>query len=158
MRLRLALFALLALSGCGFHLQGRQPLPAVLATPWVEASDHYTPLYAALGARLRAAGARPAVDAASATAVIRIRRDETGRELLSVSARNTPGEYEVYYTIEYSVTAGGRELLAPQSLTLSRDYVYKEAALLAGEHEEQSLRVALAEELAGLVLQRLAAL
>lgn len=158
MRLQLALFALLALSGCGFHLQGRQPLPAVLATPWVEASDHYTPLYAALGARLRASGARPAAAAASATAVIRIRRDETGRELLSVSARNTPGEYEVYYTIEYSVTAGGRELLAPQSLTLSRDYVYKEAALLAGEHEEQSLRVALAEELAGLVLQRLAAL
>jgi LPS-assembly lipoprotein len=158
MRLRLALFALLALSGCGFHLQGRQPLPAVLATPWVEASDHYTPLYAALVARLRASGARPASNVASATAVIRIRRDETGRELLSVSARNTPGEYEVYYTIEYSVTAGGRELLAPQSLTLSRDYLYKEAALLASEQEEQSLRVALAEELAGLVLQRLAAL
>lgn len=158
MRLRLALFALLALSGCGFHLQGRQPLPAVLATPWVEASDHYTPLYAALVARLRASGARPAAGAASASAVIRIRRDETGRELLSVSARNTPGEYEVYYTIEYSVTAGGRELLAPQSLTLSRDYLYKEAALLASEQEEQSLRVALAEELAGLVLQRLAAL
>ncbi|TAK51826.1 MAG: hypothetical protein EPO25_15500 [Gammaproteobacteria bacterium] len=158
MRLRLALFALLALSGCGFHLQGRQPLPAVLATPWVEASDHYTPLYAALVARLRASGARPASNVASATAVIRIRRDETGRELLSVSARNTPGEYEVYYTIEYSVAAGGRELLAPQSLTLSRDYLYKEAALLASEQEEQSLRVALAEELAGLVLQRLAAL
>ena len=103
-------------------------------------------------------GARPAADAASASAVIRIRRDETGRELLSVSARNTPGEYEVYYTIEYSVTAGGRELLAPQSLTLNGDYVYKEAALLASEHEEQSLRVALAEELAGLVLRQLAAL
>ena len=55
MRLRLALFALLALSGCGFHLQGRQPLPAVLATPWVEARDHYTPLYAALGGQARRA-------------------------------------------------------------------------------------------------------
>ncbi|MBM5811547.1 MAG: hypothetical protein FJ191_06230 [Gammaproteobacteria bacterium] len=158
MRLRLTLFVLLTLAGCGFQLQGRQPLPAVLATPYVEASDRYTLLFAALQAQLRASGTKLAADAASASAVIRIRRDETGRELLSISARNRPGEYEVFYTIEYSVTAGGREILAPQRLTLTRDYVYKETAILAGEHEEQSLRVALAEELAGLVLRRLAAL
>ncbi len=158
MRLHCTLFALLTLAGCGFHLQGRQPLPAVLAAPYVEAGDHYTPLFAALNAQLRASGTRPAADAASASAVIRIRRDETGRELQSISARNRPGEYEVFYTIEYSVAAGGREILAPQRLTLTRDYVYKETAILAGEHEEQSLRVALAEELAGLVLRRLASL
>jgi LPS-assembly lipoprotein len=145
-------------SGCGFHLRGQALLPAALATPYIETGDRYTPLYAALEARLRAAGAQPAADPASASAVIRLHRDETGRELLSVSADNTPGEFEVYYTVEYSVRAGGSDLLARQQVTLTRDFGYDETAVLAKEQEEQSLRAALADELAGLMLRRLAAL
>ena len=146
------------LPGCGFHLRGQEPLPAALATPYLEAGDHYTLLYAALVTRLRAAGAHLATDPAAASAVIHLHQDETGRELLSVSASNTPGEFEVYYRAEYSVTAGGKELLTRQQATLTRDFGYDENAVLAKEHEEQSLRVALADELAGLMLRRLAAL
>lgn len=146
------------ISGCGFQLRGQAPLPATLAAPYLETGDHYTPLYAALEARLRAAGAKLATDPATASAVIRLNKDETGRELLSVSARNTPGEFEVYYTVEYSVSAGGRALLERQLVTLTRDFSYDETAVLAKEHEEQSLRAALADELAGLMLRRLAAL
>ena len=146
------------LSGCGYHLRGQAPLPAALATPFLESADHYTPLYAALQARLRAAGAVLASDPAAASAVIHLQKDDTGREVLSVSARNTPGEFEVYYNVEYSVTGGGSELLALQQVTLTRDFSYNETAVLAKEHEEDSLRTALADELAGLILRRLAAL
>jgi outer membrane lipopolysaccharide assembly protein LptE/RlpB len=41
---------------------------------------------------------------------------------------------------------------------LTRDYGYDEAAVLAKEHEEESLRVALAEEIADLIMRRLGAL
>jgi len=159
-RLKLCLVTgwLIIATGCGFQLRGQAPLPAALATPYLEAGDHYTPLYAALVARLRAAGARLAAGPSAASAVIHLHVDDTGRELLSVSARNTPGEYEVYYTVEYSVSAGAQELLARQQLSLTRDYSYDESAVLAKEHEEQSLRIALADELAGLMLRRLAAL
>lgn len=149
---------MMLISGCGFQLRGQAPLPATLATPYLETGDRYTPLYAALEARLRAAGAKLAAGPATASAVIRLNKDETGRELLSVSARNTPGEFEVYYTVEYSVSASGRELLARQQVTLTRAFSYDETAVLAKEHEEQSLRAALAAELAGLMLRRLAAL
>ena len=145
-------------SGCGFHLRGQTPLPAVLATPYLESADHYTLLYAALQTRLRAAGAMLVTDPSAASAVIHLRKDETGREVLSVSASNTPSEFEVYYTVEYSVNAGGSELLALQQVTLTRDFSYDETAVLAKEHEELSLRTALADELAGLILRRLAAL
>jgi len=146
------------LSGCGYHLRGQATLPPALATPYLEAEDHYSPLYAALVTHLRAAGAQLATEPASASAVIHLQKDDTGRELLSVSARNTPGEYEVYYRVEYSVTAAGGELLSRQQATLTRDFGYDENAVLAKEHEEQSLRTALADELAGLILRRLAAL
>ena len=156
---RILFLALSALaSGCGFHLRGQEPLPAALASPYVETSDRYTELYAALDNRLRAAGAQPAANAAAASAVIRIHLDDTGRELLSVTADNKPGEYEVYYAAEYSVTSGTSELLARQPVKLTRDYGYDETAVLAKEHEEESLRVALAGEIADLILRRLAAL
>jgi LPS-assembly lipoprotein len=148
----------LLLAGCGFHLRGQVPLPAVVTSPYIEADDRYTPLYAALDERLRAAGATPAPDAASASAVIRLHLDETGRDLLSVTADNKPGEYEVYYAAEFSVTSGATELLDRDQVRLTRDYGYDESAVLAKEHEEEFLRVALAGEIADLILRRLAAL
>jgi LPS-assembly lipoprotein len=156
---RAALVAALALlSGCGFQLRGHAPLPALAASPFVDAPDRYTPLYAALDQRLRAAGAQPAASAAGASVVIRLHADDTGRELLSVTADNKPGEYEVYYAAEYSVTRGATELISRKQVKLTRDYGYDESAVLAKEHEEESLRVALAGEIADLILRRLAAL
>jgi len=152
------LFPLALAAACGFHLRGRTPLPAVLAEPYIESADPYTELYAALVTRLRTAGAEPASSAREASAVIRLHADDTGRELLSVTADNKPSEYEVYYIAEFSVTSAGTELLARQQVKLTRDYGYDETAVLAKEHEEQSLRVALADDIAALILRRLAAL
>ena len=156
---RIPVLAMLALvAGCGFHLRGSTPLPPALAKPYLEAPDRYTPLFAALNQQLRAAGVTLAADPAQASAVIRLHLDETGRELLSVSAQNRPGEYEVYYRAEFSVTAGEQELIARQHVELTRDYGYDETAVLAKEHEEQSLRAALADEIASLILRRLTSL
>lgn len=145
-------------AGCGFHLRGQTALPAVLASPYLEAPDRYTSFHAALLSHLKAAGVQLAASPAAASAVIRVHTDKTGRELLSVAAGNKPGEYEVYYEIEYSVSAGDKELLARQQVRLTRNYGYDETAVLAKEHEEQSLRVALADELASLMVRRLTAI
>jgi LPS-assembly lipoprotein len=157
-RVLAAVTVLMALAACGFQLRGQAPLPAVVAQPYVDAPDRYTALYAAIDQRLRAAGAQPAANAADASAVIRLHLDDTGRELLSVTADNKPGEYEIYYAAEFSVTSGATELLSRQQVRLTRDYGYDEAAVLAKEHEEASLRVALAGEIADLIMRRLAAL
>ncbi len=152
----LALVALLA--GCGFQLRGQAPLPAVATRPYVDSSDRFTPLYAALDRRLRAAGAAPTATASEASVVVRLHVDETGRDLLSVTADNKPGEFEVFYAAEFSVTDGTAELIAPTQVRLTRNYGYDESAVLAKEHEEASLRDALAGEIAALILRRLAAL
>ncbi len=146
------------LAGCGFQLRGQAPLPAVAARPYVETSDRFTPLYAALDRRLRAAGAIPAASAAGASVVVHLHMDETGRELLSVTADNKPGEFEVYYAAEFSVSNGAAELISRKQVKLTRNYGYDESAVLAKEHEEASLRDALAGEIADLILRRLAAL
>jgi outer membrane lipopolysaccharide assembly protein LptE/RlpB len=56
------------------------------------------------------------------------------------------------------VTAGGEEVLAPRTLTLTRDYSFDEEALLAKQHEEEFLREALARDLISQVIRSLATL
>jgi len=125
---------------------------------YVDANDRYTEFNRALRDRLRASGAKVTDRASDATAVVKIIKDQSGQRVLSVSARNTPEEYEVFYAVEYSVTSGGTELIAPQKLELTRDYSYDTTAVLAKQREQAVLREALAQDLAGLVLRRLASL
>lgn len=155
----LALACLAAtISGCGWRLQGTSKLSEVLAVTYVDTDDRYTDFNRALRDSLRASGARLTDRREDATAVVRIIKDQSGQRVLSVSARNTPEEYEVFYTIEYSVAGRTAELIEPQKLELTRDYSYDETAVLAKQREQAILREALARDLAGLVVRRLASL
>lgn len=148
----------LSLGGCGWRLQGREKLAQSMNVVYVDADDRYTDFNRALRDRLRASGAQVTDRATDATAVVKIIKDQSGQRVLSVSARNTPEEYEVFYAVEYSVTSGGAELIAPQPLELTRDYSYDTTAVLAKQREQAILREALAQDLAALVLRRLASL
>jgi LPS-assembly lipoprotein len=148
----------LSLSACGWRLQGASKLSQTMAIAYVETDDRYTDFNRALQDALRSSGARLAADPKDAIAIVRILRDESGQRVLSVSARNTPEEYEVFYAVEYSVANRDGELIAPQRLELTRDYSYDTTAVLAKQREQAILREALARDLAALVLRRLASL
>jgi LPS-assembly lipoprotein len=146
------------LSSCGWRLQGIDRLPSVMSITYIDAADRYSDFNRALRESLNAAGAQLVNDQAQARATIRVKRDESGQRVLSVSARNRPEEFEVFYIVEYSVEGVGGELLELQMIERKRDYSYDETALLAKQREQAVLRDAMARELAGLVLRRLAAL
>lgn len=129
-----------------------------MATTYIETEDRYTDFNRALRDSLLASGARLARRASDATATVRILHDESGQRVLSVSARNTPEEYEVFYAVEYSVSNESGELIPPQKLELTRDYSYDATAVLAKQREQAILREALARDLAALVVRRLASL
>lgn len=154
----LPLVLLMLLSGCGFHLRGQPQLSARMSVPYLEAPDRHSPFHAELLGALEAAGAAPAAMKEAASAIVHVHVDESGRNVLTISARNTPQEYQVFYTVEYSVSAAGQEILPRQKLTLTRDYAYDDTAVLAKQREEADIRRALARDLAALVAGRLAAL
>jgi LPS-assembly lipoprotein len=149
---------LAALAACGFHLQGARHLPPAFAGTYLAAEDRYTDFHRALGDALRVAGTRVVGRRDAAGAVVEVLGDDSGQRVLSVSARNTPTEYEVYYTIRYRVLIGEQQVLAPQVLTQTRVYSFDETALLAKEQEQDTIRAALARDLAALIMRRLAAL
>ncbi len=157
---RLWLIGVLAtsLAGCGFHLEGRTPLPASMKTAYVQATDMQTDFAQSLRKALLTSGSRPPSDKQAASSVVNILRDDVVRRTLSVSAQNKPNEYEITYNVRFSVTSGDKELLAPQDISAVRSYSFDETRLLAKEHEEAILRQAMAHDLADRVIRQLSSL
>jgi LPS-assembly lipoprotein len=154
----IALAATFAQTGCGFRLAGSEPLPAVMARPFLQVQDSYTDFARAFERRLQDSGAQLQPVGQGASAIVEVTRDEVQRRVLSVSARNIPTEYELTYTVIVAVRTLDKELMPPQTLSLTRDYSFDENNLLAKEHEEDVLRVQMARELAAIATRRLASL
>ncbi len=157
LRFPVALVAVLC-AACGFHLQGHTPLPQVVRAPYLEAPDRQSDFVQYLRHALLSNGAQLTPEKDKASAVVSILRDSVARRVLSVSATNQPNQYEVTYTVGFSVSAAGKELLPPQELTATRDYSFAENLLLAKNHEEEILRQDMARDLADMVMRRLASL
>lgn len=154
----LACASLMWLQGCGFHLQGDVELPEANRRVFLATADLLTPFAVELQRSIERAGGRISPTAGEAGTIVRITRDATGRRVLSVSARNTPQEYEVYYAIDYTVERSGKEVLATQSTELTRNMSFDDTQVLAKDREQEVLRDALARDLATLVLRRMSSI
>jgi LPS-assembly lipoprotein len=149
---------LLALAGCGFHLEGHTALPPQVLTPYLEAEDRQSDFVQSLERALVANGAQLAPEKTRASAVVTILKDNLKQRVLSVSNLNQPNEYELTYTVSFSVTAGDKELLPPQDISATRSYSFDARLLLAKGHEAEILRAAMAQDLADRVMRQLARL
>ena len=150
----LGAFAVTA-AGCGFQLQGAGVLPDVVATTYVEVPQRFTEFHLRLTDALTSRGVELTESREEAGAVLRILEDESGQRVLSVSARNTPQEYEVFYAVGFSLEAGGTALIDNEFLVATRSYSYDPTQVLGMSAEEQVLREALADNLARRVLRRI---
>jgi LPS-assembly lipoprotein len=154
-RASLAIALALALAACGFHLQGAGTLPSAMARTYVDTQRPHSEFLQSLTEVLRQRGAELLDAPADGAAVLDITSDETGQRVLSVSARNIPREYEVYYAVTFSLRVGAESLITNESLVVTRAYTFDETQVLAKAAEEEILREALAEDLARRVMQRI---
>lgn len=155
--LALTVLACAALAGCGFHLEGRTVLPALMRRPYIRAANPQSDFVQSLRRDLLISGAHPTDDRSRASALIDV-HDHVKRTVQTVSATNRPTEYRVTYTVRISVTSKGKTLLAAHTLKATRSYTFNETQLLATEHEQAILTGAMGRELADIVMRRLARL
>ena len=125
---------------------------------FIATDDRNTLFYRDFSERMQAAGVDLTDDAAAASATFTLFADDTGQRVLSVSARNVPTEYEVFYSIAYSLDAGGDSLMPRQTLTLTRDYTYDSTLVLGKAREEELLRDAIVEDLVRIVMKQISTL
>lgn len=133
-------------------------MPAELQGTYIDALDRHSLFYRELYRRMEAAGIVMAESPVEATAVFSIYLDETDQRVLSVSARNVPTEYEVFYTVQYSLASGAKTLLDVQDVTMTRDYTYDQTVVLGKAREEEEMRAAIVKDLVSVVLRQISAL
>lgn len=133
--LALAGAAALILAGCGFKPVAPAEIPfenLYVATPDYSSFGAEFKRYVESHSRSRLAGTPGGADA-----VLEILGETQQKQILSLSAAGRVQEYLLRYRIAFRVRdAGGRELLPPDEITLERDLIYDDDAVLAKENEE----------------------
>jgi LPS-assembly lipoprotein len=147
----------ISVASCGFQLAGSGRLPAAMQMTFLDSGEPRSEFYASLIEALRQRGLELVDSRDEAGARLIIIEDTSGQRVLSVTARNIPREYEVFYTVTFSLEADGEPLIAPEVLSARRNYTYDETEVLGKEREETIIRRALAEDLARQVMRRIEA-
>ena len=126
MRRRALLLALppLALSGCGFRMQGSRPLPGPLQRVFLESEQPYSAeepaIETALRARLRRRGADVTGAAATADSVLTLSNIQQRSEVLSVSTQGRAIEFEIQVEVTFRLADSEGMLVPPQTLSARR--------------------------------------
>ncbi len=147
-----------SLAACGFRLAGNDPLPGILARPYLSVKDPYTDFAREFEHQLKGAGALVQDIRAKSTATIEVTKDVVEQRTLSVSSRNIPTEYELTYTVTFAVQGPDNELLKPQTINVSKDFSFVEQELLAKENEAEILRRQMARDLVAIAMRQLTSL
>ncbi len=151
----LAASAMLVVCACGFRLAGGQPLPPALARPYLSVRDPYTDFAREFELELKSSGAMLQPLRQDSTATIDVTKDLFEQRTLAVSSANIPTDYEITYTVTFAVHGPDSELMAPLTISLSRDYSFQVNELLAKEHEADMLRAQMARDLVAIAMRRL---
>lgn len=139
-------------------MRGATSVPPEMARTYIATEDQRSLFYRRLRDSLQSAGVTVVESPLDATATFSILSDLPGQRVLSVSARNVPREFEVFYTVFYSVQAKNVTLLEPRSQTLTRDYTWDVTEVLGKEKEEELLREAIVDDLVRIVLIQLSSI
>jgi len=142
------------LAGCGFALRQTPPLPfhRIALTGF----NPRSPLAAALRARL--ADSAQVVDTpGQAEVLLQALVDKRERSVVASTAAGQVRELQLRVRFEFQLTSpGGRLLIPPTELLLSRDMSYSESVALAKAQEEAELVAAMQADIVQQVLRRLA--
>ena len=130
-------------------------MPEGMERTHIQTQDPFSLFYRAFRAELQASGVNIVDSMDEATAVFTIYHDNTDQRVLSVSARNVPTEYEVFYAIQYGLQSGDVSLLEVQDMTVTRDYTYDATLVLGKAKEEELMRNAIVEDLVRIVLKQI---
>ena len=144
-------------AGCGFQLQGSGGLPPAMESMYLDFEVDARPLREALQETLPQAGVRLAGSAASAASVLKVTRAELGQRVLSASASARPEEFEAFYIVTFAQYLGEVEIIAPQTITLTRDYSFDERLVLSKAAEGEQIRDQLVNDMSTAILRRLVA-
>ena len=154
-RKTILIILIFSVTSCGFQLRQSILKLEKISNVYVETNDTRSVFYRTLKEELISNKVQLAKSKSEAKSVIDIISDETGRRVLSVSARNIATEYEVFYRLIYSFENQKQMLINSRELVLTRNYTFNEKYVLGKSQEEEVLIEALASDLVRMTLNQI---
>ena len=140
---------------CGFELQNTSNISEKLDALIIKTNNPYSAFYRTLRNQFRESGTRIIDDTSQSDYTLTILTDESEQRTLSVSATNTPQEYEIYYRVIWSFSKGDTMILESVTNLSIQDYTFDQRQLLGKSNESQMIKQALAKDIAREVIFRL---
>ena len=149
------LIGLLILSGCGFELQNTGNLNEKIDSVYIQTIDPYSSFFRSIKDSLRNSGVMISDKRDEASYVLVIKQDISSDRILSISAKNTPMEYEIAYQVVWSLFKGNQEIISDTKHIETQDYSFDQNQLLGKRKEAEYLKESLAEKISNGVLLKL---
>ena len=149
------LIGLLILSGCGFELQNIGNLNEKIDSVYIQTLDPYSSFFRSVKDALRNNGVMISDKRDQASYVLVIKEDISSDRILSISAKNTPMEYEIAYQVVWSLFKGNQEIISDIKHIETQDYSFDQNQLLGKRKEAEYLNDSLAEKISKGVLLKL---
>lgn len=154
MRIALIIVLSILLNACGFQLRGANVLPANLNHLYIQAPAHL-----ADEVRVYLAGSDTQLmkQRDGADVILTLSDDRYDRRVLSVDpSTGKDREFEITYSLNYHAQgAAGKTLVNSNRLTIKRDYVFDQDAIIGKSREEGVLRIEMRRDAIQQVLFRL---
>ena len=149
------LIGLLILSGCGFELQNTGNLNEKIDSVYIQTIDPYSSFFRSIKDALRNNGVMISDKRDEASYVLVIKEDISSDRILSISAKNTPMEYEIAYQVVWSLFKGNQEIISDIKHIETQDYSFDQNQLLGKRKEAEYLNDSLAAKISKGVLLKL---
>jgi len=146
----------LLLAACGFHLRGLNAFAFPFKSLYIQSANGYTPFINEVMNAIKANDVQVMETADQAQIILQIVSEVQDKQILSLNVAGRVVEYRLQYRVSLRVYDNKQqEWLAPQEITLRRDYSYDDTQVLAKQQEEGLLYQNMRGDAVQQVLRRL---
>lgn len=154
--LPIVLMLTLLLGACGFHLRGQGAFALPFQSLYVQSANDHAPFITELKRAIEANGVQITDSPEQAQLTLQIVSEVADRQILSLSGGGRVREYRLQYRISLrAYDQKQQDWLAPEEITLRRDFSYDDSQVLAKEQEEALLYQNMRSDAVQQILRRL---
>ncbi len=154
--LPIVLMLTLLLGACGFHLRGQGAFALPFQSLYVKSANDYAPFIAELKRAIEANSVQITDTPEQAQLTLQIVSETSDKQILSLSGGGRVREYRLQYRISLrAYDQKQQDWLAPEEITMRREFSYDDAQVLAKEQEEALLYQNMRSDAVQQVLRRL---
>jgi LPS-assembly lipoprotein len=131
------LWSLVLLTSCGFKLRGMLDIPAWFNDVAIINNGTHRDLQVILKDQLQSYNIRISSEVKGSSYLLLLEKDNLQEQITSISASTTPRQYELIYTVYYSLTkTAGQPLIPLSQVSVTRQFTVNNDRILSSNAEE----------------------